>query len=227
MSRFNVRKEAGNPANRPRLILTDDHLLVLESLAVSIGRDFEIAGCAASGRALLDLLPTVTADCIVLDLAMPVLNGIELIPIIRRMRPAVPILILTMHEDRSLVQTAMTAGARGFIPKCAPYSELRHAIRCVLTGAHYVSDRIPARTAHTGLGALHEATAVLTPRQEQILLSLGQGKSCAQISRDLHVAESTIAFHKQNILRRLGFSTSEELRRYALLISLSADNPPA
>jgi len=206
-------------SNRPRLLLADDHRLVLENLAAALRHHYDIAPTASNGAELLDILRHNVIDCVVTDIAMPGQNGLELIPAIRSLRPCVPIILLTMLQDRGLADLAFRFGANAYVPKTATTSELREALDDVLAGRRHLSRRIPARSERTGLSAKHEAWAVLTPRQQQILRLLGECKSCAQISRELNVGESTIAFHKQNILRKLGFREEAHLIQYAVLIN--------
>jgi DNA-binding NarL/FixJ family response regulator len=151
---------------------------------------------------------------------MPERNGIELIPDIRAMRPALRILIVTMHLDRVLADTVMHAGANGFIPKDSGLEELEEAIDAVLAGKRYVSPRVPAITWSAGLGADNPVLATLTPRQRDILGMIADGKSSAEMAAALGVSQPTITFHRANLRRKLGVDTEWGLVRFAILMQV-------
>jgi DNA-binding NarL/FixJ family response regulator len=203
---------------RPRLILVDDHRLVVRGLTSLLERDFDIVATAHCGDELLALLPEVVSDGLLLDLEMPGRSGYQLIPRIRRIQPTLPILILTMLVDRTMADACLGAGASGFVPKDADADELRLAIREVLAGRHYVSPLVPKSSHRLGLEASHVGLHRLTRRQEQIVLMLGEGRSGVWISDELGICPSTVTFHKQNIMRTLGLDCEAELVRYAVLI---------
>ncbi len=203
---------------RSRLLIVDDHRLVVEALASRLNQRYVIAGIAYDGDGLLKLMRVCPADCVLLDMEMPGRNGLQLIPLIRRDLPNLKILVVTMLVDRGLAEAALNAGANGFVPKEAPLCELEEAITAVLKGESFISSRVPKSTHRVGLGARHRGLHRLTPRQEQIVLMLGEGRSGAEISGLLHVGPSTITFHKQNLMRVLGFTEERELVRFAVLV---------
>jgi DNA-binding NarL/FixJ family response regulator len=207
-----------DPASRPQLILVDDHRLVVEGMRTLLDRHFRVVAVAYSGDQLLSLLRTRTADCLLLDLDMPGRNGLELVPLVRRMQPQLRILAVTMHVDRVLVEAALSAGAHGFVPKDADSGELRRAIATVLAGRRYVSPRVPARSHRLSLDARHRGLQRLTIRQQQILLMMGEGTTAKEVAEALHVRPSTITFHKHNIMRLLGIETEGGLVRHAVLL---------
>ncbi len=203
---------------RPRLILADDHRMVVEGLSTSLAHRHEIAGVAYGGDELLALLRSSPADCLLLDIEMSGHNGLQLIPAIRRLQPRLAILVVTMLVDRGLAAAALNAGASGFVPKDAPVCELELAIAEVIAGRQYVSDRVPKTSHRVGIDARHRGLHRLTPRQQQIVLLLGEGRSGSNIARALHVGPSTITFHKHNIMRILGIDDEPDLVRYAVLV---------
>lgn len=205
---------------RARLIIADDHLMVTEGLRRALQADFTIAGVANSAAALLELLPRVEADCLLLDMAMPERNGLDLMPDIRALRPDLKVIVVTMHLDRVLAETVMHAGAHGFVPKDSGVEELEKAIRTVLGGERYLSPRVPRISNRVGLGAVHAGLAQLTPRQQEIIQLLGQGKSSLEIGNILGLTDSAIQFHRHNIRKILGLSSEFELTRYAILVAL-------
>lgn len=208
--------------HRPRLVLADDHRLVVEALRVSLEEDFAITGVAHDGSELLKVIDKHDTDCILLDLDFPGKNGLELIPTIRRRRPGVKIVVLTMHLDRGLAEACLQAGAHAFVPKEAEMIELQLAIHEVLEGRHFVSPRVPKTTHRMGLQASHVALQRLTPRQQQVLMCIGEGLTPVQISRTLSVSPSTVTFHRQNLMKILGFEDEGALLQYAVLVRTGA-----
>lgn len=208
-------------AAKPRLILVDDHRLVVEALSASLATAFEIAGVAYAGHELLALLAHTSADCLLLDLQLPDRSGLDLIPEVLALQPDLKILIVTMFLDRALAEAALAAGAHGFVPKDAGIAELTRAIRAVLAGKRHVSERVLNLHRRTNLAAAHPGLHRLTPRQQTVFRLLGEGKTKADIARLLHVGPSTITFHKQNIVATLGFDSGVSLTRFAILLSNS------
>ena len=129
---------------RPRLILTDDHDALLESLRSLLSDRYDVIALAHDGVELLSLLSTTSADCLLLDLAMPGRSGIQLLPDVRAAAPGMRILILTMHNHPLLAHAALQGGAHGFMPKDSGSAELGEAIDAVLAGGTWVSPRVPA-----------------------------------------------------------------------------------
>jgi DNA-binding NarL/FixJ family response regulator len=206
------------PEDAARLILCDDHQLVRDGLRYVCERLYQVVGAASSGDELLALLKSQTADCLLLDLEMRWHSGLQLIGAIKRLRPEMKILIVTMHIDRMLAEASLSAGANGFIPKEATSDELFVAISEVLAGRRYLSSRVPKSSHGVGLGAKHLGLSRLTPRQQQIILLLGEGKSGHEICRMLNLSPSTITFHKHNIMRVLGIDSDGALLQYAVLV---------
>ena len=208
-------------AARPRLILADDHHLLVESLHDALSRSFTVVGVVHDGDTLLELLPKAEAECLLLDIGLPGRNGLELLPDIRRQRPAMKVLIVTQHLDRILADAAIDAGANGFIPKDSGLEELEAAIREVLEGKRYVSPRVPPRTQKVGHGAIHPAFAQLTPRQQEIMRLIGDGKTTADIAGITGLSQRTVGFHRSNIRKALGIDSETGLSRQAVLFRMA------
>lgn len=206
---------------RPRLILADDHHLLVESLRSSLATRFTIAAVAHDGDALLALLPHTEAECLLLDISLPGRNGLELIPEVRRHRPGLKVLVVTMHVNRELAEAALHTGANGFIPKDSGLDELEAAINAVLAGERYLSPRIPPHGKAVGLAATHPALSKLTPRQQEIVQLIGDGRSSAEIAATLGLSERTVGYHRSNIRRVLGIDSDQGLARQAVLFRLS------
>jgi DNA-binding NarL/FixJ family response regulator len=200
---------------RPRLILADDHQILLEGLRTMLARRFEVVGVAHGGDELLALLTGTAADCLLLDLGMPGRSGLELLPEIRQRYPDMKVLIVTMHVERILADAAMRAGASGFIPKDSGVDELSEAIREVL----YVSPRVPPADVPVE-GGMPEGLSALTPRQLEIVRLIGQGKSSAEIGEELGVSVHTVTFHRTRIRQALGIPNEWGLARFALLLQV-------
>jgi len=207
---------------RPRLVIADDHRLLVQGLQKMLTRRFEIVGVAYAGDELLELLRTTPADCLLLDLSFPGRSGLDILPDIQALQPDLRIVVLTMHIDRILAEAALAAGALGFVPKDSGMEEVEKALTEALAGRRYLSPRVPKFTHGVGLDATHLSLSRLTPRQQEILRQLGQGKSSAEIGDSLGLSENTITFHRARIRKILGLSSEWEMARFAILLHLSA-----
>jgi DNA-binding NarL/FixJ family response regulator len=194
---------------------------VVHGLCQFLARHYRVVGVAYSGEELLQLLPHVEADVLLLDLSLPGRSGLDLLPCICAMRPEMRVLVVTMHVDRVLADAALAAGAMGFIPKDSAPEELRTAIASVLAGHRYVSPGVPRHTHRAALEAVHSGLANITPRQQEILLQIAQGKHSAQIAEQLGVTESTIVFHRNRLRKALGLDSEWALNRFAILVQLA------
>jgi DNA-binding NarL/FixJ family response regulator len=212
---------------RLRLAIADDHDLVAAGLALLLSDHHDIGGIAASGKALTTLLEHTPIDCVLLDISMADQGGLDVLPELRRRWPALKIVMLTMHNDRALADEALHLGADGYVPKDVRPDELMMAIDLVAAGRTYVSPRVPKYTDQVGIHAFHPILLSLTPRQEQILLLLAEGKSTAAIADLLDLSESTVTFHRANLRKKLGISTDHALHGFAALIrQMLRDRPP-
>jgi len=210
--------------DRPRLVIADDHRMVVQGLEQMLGDRYDVAGVAYAGDELLALLKRTPADALLLDLSLPGRSGLDILPDIRALQPALKVLVLTMHADRVLAEAAIAAGALGFVPKDAGMEELKLALTEVLAGRRYVSPRVPKSSHRMALDALHASLAKLTERQQTILRLLGQGLSSAEIGEKLGLSENTITFHRKRIRAVLGLSSEWELTRQAILVHLATGN---
>lgn len=206
-----------------RLIIADDHRMVVQGLEQMLGQRFEIVGVAYAGDELLKLLQRTPADGLLLDLSLPGRSGLDILPEIRTLQPDLKVLVLTMHADRVLAEASLAAGALGFVPKDAGMEELKLALSEVLAGRRYVSPRVPKSSHRVGLDAMHASLARLTERQQAILRLLGEGLSSAEIGDKLGLSENTITFHRKRIRMILGLATEWELTREAILVHLATN----
>ena len=203
---------------RLRLAIADDHGLLAEALARMLSDHHDVAGIAESGGALLTLLERAPVDCVLLDVSMPNQGGLDVLPELRRRWPELKIVMLTMHNDRALADAALQLGANGYLPKDVKLDELLMAIDLVASGRNYVSPRVPWHTDHVGIHALHPSLLSLTPRQEQVLTMVSDGKSTVAIAGSLHLSVSTVTFHRSNIRKKLGITSDHGLHEFAALI---------
>ncbi len=210
-------------SGKPRLLLVDDHNLVLEGFRLELQEDYEIVGMLATGGRVVEECLRLNPDLVLLDLSLPDRSGLEVIMDVRAVLPAMKVLVVTMHSDRVLADAAFQAGAMGFVPKDAEVWELRQAIREVLAGRQYVPQRILIQTARYSRAEIGFELSRLTPRQQQIVRLLGEGKSTARIAQDLHVTESTVSFHRGRIRKALGIPSEWGLMRYALVVRMSEE----
>ncbi len=206
---------------RPKLVIADDHRMVVQGLEQRLRERYEIAGVAYSGDELLNVLKRAAPDVLLLDLSLPGRNGLEILPDIRALRPGLRVLVLTMHVDRVLAEAALGSGATGFVPKDAGMEELESALTEVLAGRRYLSPRVPKVSHRLALDAMHASLARLTRRQQQILRLIAQGKSSVEIGKKLGLTESTITFHRARIRKVLGLASEWELLRHAILVNLA------
>lgn len=208
---------------RPRLIIADDHHLMVEALRSALSEDYEIVAVAYDAGEVLDRVATIAADCLLLDLSLPGQNGLELLPHIQRIAPALPVIVVTMHLDRAVADTAMQGGARGFVPKDSGLEELEDAITTVLGGGVHFSPRLPQTSNRTALRAAHAGLAQLTPRQHEIVRLIAEGRTSPEIAKWLGLSQRTVAFHRTNIRTKLGIDSERGLLRFALLTRMSDD----
>jgi len=199
------------------VLIADDHTLVAESCKKLLEGEFEVMGTVADGRALLRAVPELKPDVVVLDVAMPLLNGLDAGEQLGQTAPQVKLVFLTMNTDTDLAAEAFRRGAAGYLLKTCAASELSTAIREVLQGRTYVS---PSMTADLKASFRHDgkplARARLTPRQREVLQLLAEGRSMKEVAVVLNLMPRTVAFHKYRIMQVLRVKTNAELVQYAI-----------
>jgi DNA-binding NarL/FixJ family response regulator len=203
-----------------RIIVADDHGVLRAGLRALLNDepDLEVVGEAADGDEALRLTRELEPDIVLMDINMPGCGGIETTHRLMELQPDVRVLILTVYEDKSLLQAAIHAGAAGYILKRAVESELIDAIRAVVRGDLYVHPAMTrALLEHTNhIPAIERAvTEVLTPREVEVLRLIAQGHTNRQIAELLHVGVRTVESHRANLMSKLGLRSRVELVRYA------------
>jgi len=207
-----------------RVLLADDHAIVLEGLRHILEPDFEIVGEVADGRSLVDVALARRPEIIITAISLPLLNGIEAAREIRKINRKVRIIFLTMHADPSYAVAALDAGGSAYILKSAAVAEILVAIREVLSGRVYVSpsiDKEVLRVQMDRTGRREEAQTGLTPRQREVLRLLAEGKSLKEVAAVLKISVKTVEFHKYRIMNQLGIRTNAEMTKYAVKVGVT------
>jgi DNA-binding NarL/FixJ family response regulator len=197
----------------PRVMLADDHTLLVEAFRKLLESTYDVVGTVGDGLALLDAAPTLKPDVILIDIGMPRLNGLEAGRRLKQMMPVVKVIFLTMNEDPDVAAKAMRQGASGYLLKTSAASELLGAIQAALKGSSYVTPQI-ARGMQEAFIRNPEGNnrgKELTPRQREVIQLLAEGKSMKEAAYILGVTPRTIAFHKYRMMGELGVKTTAEL----------------
>jgi DNA-binding NarL/FixJ family response regulator len=204
--------------NRPRVLLADDHRLLREAFAQLLELTCDVVGTVADGRALLDAVPDLHPDVVVLDIAMPLLNGMDAARQLKRSMPDVKIIFLTVSEDPDLAAEAFRCGASGYLLKNSAASELLLAIKEAMHGRSYVTPQATQGMVSTLLHAPKPAkrTGELSARQREVLQLLAEGHTMKAIAHVLKITSRTVAFHKYSMMAELGIRSSAELVQYAV-----------
>jgi DNA-binding NarL/FixJ family response regulator len=199
-------------------MLADDHMLLMEAFRKLLEPNCDVVGMVTDGLALLEAAPKLNPDIIVLDIAMPLLGGLEAGRQLRKSIPGVKLLFLTMNEDSDLAAEAMRDIGCGYILKTSAASELFQAIQAVLKGIRYVTPQVERGIQEAFIrhpkGLDHSKE--LTPRQREVLHLLAEGKSMKEAADILNVTARTIAFHKYRMMEYLGVRTTADLIQFAI-----------
>jgi DNA-binding NarL/FixJ family response regulator len=202
----------------PRIILADDHALFVEALRKLAAPHAEVVATVGDGRALLAIAPSLKPDIVVIDVAMPLLNGLDTGRELKKRLPNVKLIFLTMNEDPDLAVEAMKSGASAYLLKTSASSELFNAMREALRGKTYVTPQIARGMEESFIrdprGAKRDKS--LTPRQREVVQLLAEGKPMKVVADILRIAPRTVAFHKYRVMQDLGLKTSAELVQFAI-----------
>jgi DNA-binding NarL/FixJ family response regulator len=210
---------------RPRVLIADDHNLVAELCKKLLEGEFEVVGTVSDGRALVRAAVDLRPDVIVVDVAMPILNGLDAGQQIKQMFPAVKLVYLTMNPDAEVTAEAFRRGAAGYLLKTCAASEMVACVREVLRGNTYMSSRIPRETVdflRRQQKKLVEEPEKLTGRQREVLQLLAEGKAMKEVGAILNMTTRTVAFHKYRIMEVLGAKSSADLIKYAVKNHMTA-----
>lgn len=207
------------PTNRPRILIADDHTLVADLCRKLLETEFDVVGTVSNGRVMVRTAIELKPDVIVVDIAMPILNGLDAGKQVKEELPSVKLVFLTMSTDIQLAAEAFRRGASGYLLKTCASLELVTAVHDVLCGRTHISEGLCKsdvnylRRTETKLVQEDER---LTPREREVLQLLAEGKMMKEVGTILNMATSTVAFHKYRMMETLGVKSSAELVRYAV-----------
>lgn len=209
---------------RPTILLADDHVLVAEGIQKLLEGEFNLLGIVPDGRALLTSIQERPPDVAVVDISLPLLNGLEASRQIRKINPNIKIVILTMHSESTFVTEAFRIGVSGYVLKQSVGSELALAIKEVLKNNTYVSpivaqglvDQAVNPTQADNANEVGGFAQELSSRQREVLQLVAEGKSTKEVAAVLNVSIKTVEFHKTRIMKQLGLRTAADLTKYAI-----------
>ncbi len=202
---------------RTRVVLADDHPLTLEGLRAFLEPHVNTISTVTDGRALVEETLRLRPELVILDITMPLLNGIDAASQIKKSLPGVKLVFVTMHANPAYLEAALNAGGTGYVLKSAAREELLDAIQSVMSGHIYVTPSLssehlerfndPSRAA---------ATLRLSSREREILQLIAEGRATKEIAFLLSISVKTVAFHRENLKRKLSLRTTAELTKHAL-----------
>ena len=214
--------------NLPRILIADDHTLVAEACKKLLDSEYEVVATVGDGRALVRAAVELKPHLIIVDVAMPLLNGLDAGQQVKEFLPAVKLVYLTMNHDADLAAEAFRRGASGYLLKTCAASELVTAVREVLRGKSYLSPIIAKDTVDFLLRQdkrMIDEAERLTERQREVLQLLAEGKCMKEVAAVLNITTRTVAFHKYRIMELLNAKSSAELVQESLDSRLIAVNP--
>jgi len=212
-----------------KVILADDHPVVRDGIRAVFDRkakNIEIIGEATNGKEVLEMAQKHRVDIYILDIAMPVLNGIETAERLMKMDPKSKIIMLSIHDEKTFVEKALKCGARGYILKESATEEVIRAIHEIYRGKYFLSPGVSKFIVQRTLGKRghyrrHEEIATLTRREKEILQLIGEGLTNKEIARQLNISSNTVHVHRNHIMTKLGIHKQAALIRYAIKEGIS------
>ena len=209
---------------RPRVVLADDHTMILDALKNLLEPEFEVVGMFADGRALMEGAPGLNPNVIVLDIGMPTMNGLNAGERLKQAMPLVKLVYLTMNHDPDMASEAFRLGASAYLLKNSAAAELQNAIREVVRGGYYVTPLMTKgmEGSYVQNFKLRKSTSRLTLRQKEVLQLLAEGRSMKEVAFVLNVSPRTVAFHKYTMMEHLSIRSNAELIEYAMRSAIVA-----
>jgi DNA-binding NarL/FixJ family response regulator len=203
---------------RPRVILADDHTMLVEAFEKLLSPVCDIVRKVADGRALLDAARELRPDIVIVDISMPLLNGLTAARQIREMDRNIKLVFVTMNEDPDLAAEAFRAGASAYLLKRSAASELLTAIQQVMQRRSYVTPLVTEGMVGSLMHGVREGKDryELTSRQREVVQLLAEGRSMKEVAAILNIAPRTVAFHKYRLMEQVGVKTNAELIQYAI-----------
>ncbi len=206
---------------KPRVLLADDHEMLLAAYEKLLGSECTIVGQVTDGRAVVAATESLKPDVVVLDISMPFLNGLEAARQIKQRVPDARLIFLTMNEDPDIAVEAFRVGASAYVLKRSAASELSAAIREVVSGCSYITPLVAQGLVHALLQQRRDTPGPeLTTRQREVLSLIAEGRSAKEIAALLHVTPRAISAHKHEIMEQLGVKSTAELIQYAIKHSI-------
>lgn len=211
---------------KPRILMADDHSIMLAGLRKLVEGICDVVGAVEDGRALVEAAERLRPDLILLDISMPLLNGMDAARQIKKLMPDAKLIFLTMHASPAFATEALRAGASGYLLKQSAASELPEAIEVVLKGKIYLTPAITRPVLEAALKpeqrVLKRAASELTPRQREVLQLIGEGKSTKDIATLLNVSVKTVEFHKTRLMEQLDVHSTANLMKFAIAEGLAS-----
>jgi len=209
---------------KARIILADDHTLMLDALNNLLAAEYEVVGLFSDGKTLVDQAVDLAPDVVVLDIGMPLMNGLLAGELLKQAMPRVKLIYITMCPDSDLAVEAFQLGASGYLLKTSAGSELLHAIRAVLAGGTYVTPLLHGEFEPPTARSLKNQKKhnPLTTRQKQVLQMLAEGRTMKEIAFRLNLSTRTVAFHKYSMMTQLEIKSSAQLVAYAMKTAMVA-----
>jgi len=216
-------KVQGGSMKRPRVILADDHILMLDALKNLIEPEFEVVGTFADGQSLVEAAARLNPNVVVLDIGMPTMNGLNAGQRLKQLLPTVKLVYVTMNQDPDIAGEAFRLGASAFLLKNSAATELLQAMRQVVRGGYYVTPLMTKGMEGSFVQNFKQRKSKysLTLRQKEVLQLLAEGRSMKEVAFVLNVSPRTVAFHKYTMMENLHIRSSAELIEYALKSSLA------
>lgn len=207
---------------RARILLADDHLLIAQALQHLLEGEFDVVGTVADGRALLKAAGELAPDVAVVDIGMPLINGLDAGEQLKALHPAIKVIFLTQNREPRFAVEAFRRHASGYLLKDSAASELTLAIREALRGKTYVSPSIAHDLGEDGEGlrGVRSPLRDLSGREREVLQLLAEGKSMKEVAALLEISPRTVEFHKYRIMEHLGVKTNAELVQQAIKLGL-------
>lgn len=213
---------------RPRILMADDHSLVLAGLRRLVEDEGDVVGTVEDGRALVQEAQRLRPDIVLLDISMPLLNGLDAARQLTKLVPDCKLIFLTVHATPSYVAEAFKVGASGYLIKQSAAEELKEAIQAVRRGQHYMTPSVTKDLVEKTLGRSQETVCkrpvtALTSRQREVLQLIAEGKGTRSIASIMHISVKTVEYHRARILEELNLQSTADLTRYAVsegLVSL-------
>jgi len=211
--------------HRPRILIADDHNLVAELCQRVLESEFEVVGIVTDGHALVETAMELRPDLVIVDIAMPILNGLDAAQQVKQKLPSVKVIFLTMNPDPELAAEAFRRGASGYLLKTSAAAEMTASIREVLKGKPYLSKRISKDSVDFFTWQqkkVVEEAERLTERQREVLRLLAVGKGMKEVASILNMSTRTVAFHKYRIMELLRAKSNADLVKYAIRNHITA-----